>query len=280
MKLLYNENRYSRQNKVVGQGHQCFVVLWIEIADASEFLGIVLFRIVSLEDHDLIGLDAGRFVDRLRVEPFSAEVGFRPSDKECCCMLNCVEARKIEIAAIHDVDGPRFDDQLIEGVDIVNLPRGNDYDGWYVPMQIQEGVDLHRSFAFAERCPGKESQTQIDGCRIQDVNRLLQFDTEKISGIKGSRFRNEDLSELGINTPVPVLVGVGQCIAGDFSADSQMIQSGLRCPEAGLDISQTLSEGKLGKRHAEILVPAGEADHFTISVVPIDAFAKLVCGGG
>ena len=57
-----------------------------------------------------------------------------------------------------------------------------------------------------------------------------------------------------------------------------MVQSGLRCPKAGLDISQTLSEGELSKCHAEILVPAGETDHLAIAIVPIDAFSKLVCG--
>jgi hypothetical protein len=34
----------------------------------------------------------------------------------------------------------------------------------------------------------------------------------------------------------------------------------------------------LGKRHGEILIPAREADHLAIAAVPIDAFAKLVCG--
>ena len=193
-------------------------------------------------------------------------------------MLNRVESRKIEIAAIHDVDGRRLDGQLVEDIDIVNLARGNDYDRGNIPMQIQEGMEFDGSLAFSERCPGEESQTQIDGCRIQNIHCLLQFDTERVGGIECPRFRNKDLSKLGINEPVSVLIGIGQSVAGDFPADPQMVQSGPRCPEAGFDISQTLSKGELGKRHTEILIPAGEADHLAIAAVPIDAFAKLVCG--
>ena len=192
-------------------------------------------------------------------------------------MLNGVEARKIEIAAIHDVDGSRLDDQSIEDIDIVNFPRGNDDDRRNIPMQIQEGVEFDCTLAFSEFCPREKSQTQIDGCRIQDIYRLFQFDTERVRGVKCSGFRNEDLSELGINTPIPVLIGIGQSVAGDLPSDPQMIKSGLRGPKAGFDISQTLSVGELGERHTEKLVPAGEADHLAIAAVSIDAFAKLVC---
>jgi len=41
------------------------------------------------------------------------------------------------------------DVQLVEDIDIVNLPRGNDYDRGNNPMQIQEGVELGRSLIWA-----------------------------------------------------------------------------------------------------------------------------------
>ena len=71
-------------------------------------------------------------------------------------MLNRVESRKIEIAAIHDVDGRRLDGQLVEDIDIVNLARGNDYDRGNIPMQIQEGMEFDGSLAFSELRPGKQ----------------------------------------------------------------------------------------------------------------------------
>ena len=80
------------------------------------------------------------------------------------------------------------------------------------------------------------------------------------------------------NPPVPRLIRMGKGIAGDLSPDAQVIKSGLGCPKADLNISQAFAISKLGEGHAEVLVPAGKADHFVIAVVLIDAFSELVCG--
>ena len=185
-----------------------------------------------------------------------------------------METRKIEIAAIHDVDGPRLDDQLIEDIDIVNFPVVTITTEGMLPLQIQEGMEFYCALVFSELCPGEKRQTEIDGGRIQGIYRLFQFDAEGVRGVKFSGFRDEDLSEVGINTPIPVLIGIGQGVAGDLSPDAQMIKSGLGCPQTGLDISQTFPVGQLGEGHAEILVPAGEADHLVIAVVSI----RRICG--
>lgn len=128
-------------------------------------------------------------------------------------MLDGVQARKIEIAAIHDVDGPRLDDQLIEDIHIVNFSCGNDHYRRNVPMLIQEGMKFDGSFAFSKLCPGEKRQTQINGCRIQDIYRLFQFDAKRVRTVQCFGFGNEDLRELGINSPIPVLIGVGQSVA-------------------------------------------------------------------
>ena len=143
-------------------------------------------------------------------------------------------------------------------------------------MQIQEGMEFDCTLAFSELRPGEKSQTQIDGCRIQDIYRLFQFDTERVRGVKCSGFRNQYLSEFGINTPIPVLIGIGQSVAGDLPSDPQMIKPGLRCPETGLDISQTFSVGELGKCHAEILVEAGKLFDLEVAIVAIDTLMKHV----
>jgi hypothetical protein len=57
-----------------------------------------------------------------------------------------------------------------------------------------------------------------------------------------------------------------------------MIKPGLGCPQADLDISQAFAISKLGECHAEVLIPAGKADHLVIAVVSIDAFSEFVCG--
>ena len=113
---------------------------------------------MTLEDNNLIALDAGGFVDGLGIEACSAEVYFCTSDKECRCPVDLVEAGKIEISAIHDVDGPKLDEQLVEDVDIVDFSRGDDHDGRNIPMQIQKGMELDRPLSFPELGPGEKSQ--------------------------------------------------------------------------------------------------------------------------
>lgn len=231
-----------------------------------------------LEDNNLIALDAGGFVDGLGVESCSAEVSFCPGDKECRRPVDLVEASKIEIAAIHDIDSPKLDDQLVEDIDIVDFSRGYDDHSRNVPVQIQKGMEFYCPFAFPELGPREKSQTEVDGRRIQGIDRLSQFDAERIGGVKFSSFFDEDLSEVGINPPVPGLIGMGKGIAGDLSPDAQVIKSGLGCPQADLDIPEAFSVGELSECHAEVLVPAGKADHLVIAVVSIDAFSELVCG--
>lgn len=233
---------------------------------------------MTLEDDNLIALDAGGFVDGLGVEAFSAEVYFCPSDKKCRCPVDFVEAGKIEIAAIHDVDGPQLDDQLVQDIDIVNFPRGDDDHRRNVPVQIQKGMELYCTLAFPEEGPKEKGQTEVDGGRIQGIDSLIQLDAEGIGGVKLSGFRNKDLREVGINPPVPGLIGMSEGIAGDLPPDAQVVKPGLGCPQAGLDISEAFPVGKLGEGHAEVLVPAGKADHLVIAVVSIDAFSELVCG--
>jgi hypothetical protein len=104
--------------------------------------------------------------------------------------------------------------------------------------------------------PGEKRQTQIDGGGIQGVYCLSQFYPEVLADIKFSGLVDQDLSEIGADSPVPHLVGIGQGISGDFPTYAHVIEFVLGSPETGLNISQAFPVGQLGKSHAEKLVPA------------------------
>ncbi len=76
------------------------------------------------------------------------------------------------IAAIHDVDGPYLDEQLVENIDIVDLSRGNDHHG-KGPMVIQKGMEFYCPLSFPELGPREKGQTDVDGSRIQGITRLI-----------------------------------------------------------------------------------------------------------
>ena len=45
-------------------------------------------------------------------------------------MMNSIKAGEIHIAPVEDVDGPCFEHELVEGIDVVDFPIGNaDYNG-------------------------------------------------------------------------------------------------------------------------------------------------------
>ncbi len=71
---------------------------------------------MSLEDNNLVVMDAGGFVHRLRIEAPPAEIGFGPSDKEGGTLMNFVKTAEIEITAVHDIDGTDFDDLVVAPV--------------------------------------------------------------------------------------------------------------------------------------------------------------------
>ena len=87
--------------------------------------------------------------------------------------MELVESGKFQIATIHDVDGPWFYEQLIEDIDIVHFSRSDDHHRRNAAMQIQEGVELYRAFAFPKFGPRENSQAEIDGGRIQSIDCLI-----------------------------------------------------------------------------------------------------------
>lgn len=117
--------------------------------------------------------------------------------------------------------------------------------------------------------------TQIDGRGIQGVDRPLPlvelFQAERLVHVQATRFGDQALREVGVHTPVALLVGIGQRASRDGSgAKSQVVDLLGYRPKTRLDVAQTLAVGELRKGHAEELVPAGEALHSTVAVAPPD----------
>src|SRR2546429_187175 len=92
--------------------------------------------------------------------------------------MQFVQAREIEVTAIHHVERAGFEDELVENVDLVHLAMCNDHNSWNAAVQIEQGMEFHRSFVFAKLGPGKKRQAQIDRRGIERVNGLGQLDAE------------------------------------------------------------------------------------------------------
>jgi len=112
----------------------------VEIANASQFVGIGFLRVEAFEYNNLVGLDPCGSVDGSRIEAPEPEIAFCSGHKKCRGFLDPIKASKIEIASIEDIKGARFEDQLIQDGHIMNFPMGNHDNGRDASAQVQEGV--------------------------------------------------------------------------------------------------------------------------------------------
>ena len=89
---------------------------------------------------------------------------------------------------------------------------------------------------------------------------------------------NQNLSEIGIDPPVPVFVGVCQRVARNLSSEAHMIELGLLGTKTSFDIAEAFAISELSKCQTEELIPAGKIFDIAIALVSIDANLKLVGG--
>ena len=204
--------------------------------------------------------------------------GARDEKRHVC--LKTEEPGEIDIASIHDVEGTGFDREMIECFDIVHFSIGNVDKAGDVAAKVDQGMELDGSFASAEVRPREEGQTKIDGGGIESVDGLIQGDGETLSSIEFASVCNEDVREIGIDAPVAILIGYGQCVASDRAANSQVIEFGLDRIQTRFDIAETVTVGQLSKRHAEELIEAGEMSGTIISSVLEDAAVEIALGQG
>src|SRR5713226_9371702 len=144
-----------------------------------------------------------------------------------------------------------------------------------VSVQIDQRVHLHRAFLLTETSPGEHRQAQVDRRRVQCVRAVLELHAKRIVSVEAASALNEDLSEIGEDTPVMFFVRIRQCRTRDSATDAHVVQLVRRGPQTCLDVAQTLSVGELRKRQAQELVPARESAQPIIPVVASDTSSKF-----
>ena len=144
-----------------------------------------------------------------------------------------------------------------------------------VAVQIDQRVHLHRALAFAEASPGKHGQTQVDGGRVERIGAALQLRAEWIVDVQHARPRDQNLREVGEDTPIVIFIGVGQGRPGNATANAHVIELAGRGSQAGFNVSQTFAIGELCEGHAQELIPTRKAAQPLIAAVARHAPAEL-----
>ena len=265
--LVQGGNGQGWQSRVVGQEHQRLAGFRVFEANAPQLLGIFLGSVEPVQRDTLVADDASGSVCRHRVHPARIHAALGAGHKEAACLVQGIQPTEIQVAPIHHIEGARLEGQHVQHIDLVGLAVGNMDERRDVAAQIQQGMQSDRCLGGAKRRPWKQGQTQIDGRGIQRVDGIAQLDAEAVVAVQLARPFDQERGQLGPDTPVAPLVGIGQRRALDRRTKSHAVQLRLIGQQTGLDAAQALAVGQLSKRHGAELLGTGQAAHAGIAAI-------------
>ena len=204
----------------------------------------------------------------------SLQIGLATRHEEAARGVQSEEPLEIEIPAVHHIERAGLRQQLVEDVDLVHLAVADMDKSGDIAPQIEQGMQFDSGLGRAKRSPREDRQAQIDGRRVESVDRLFEIDAERLLDIELASHRDQALREAGVDAPVAHLVRIRQRAARNPAADPHVIKLVALGSEASLDIPQALAVSKLGERQAEKLFEAREALDLVLAVVRRDAPAK------
>ena len=261
------------QVEVVGQEDQR-LALGIFDLDASDRRWEMLLRIKAGQRTQLVADDAGRTICRLGVSSSEAQIPLGARHKEAACLVQAMQSGEVEIAAIHDVERASLGNDLVENIHIVQLAVADVDKAGNIAAQVEQRMQFDRCLGRTKRSPRKYRQTQIDGGRVQRVDRFRKIDSKRFVHVKRSGNSDQALRKIGIDAPVSNCIRIGQRIARHRAAKAHVVELGRLTAQTGFDVPQTLAIGQLRERQAQKLVETSEVLDLVLPVVASDTSAK------
>jgi hypothetical protein len=131
----------------------------------------------------------------------------------------------MNVRAIHDIEGPRLTHEIVESVDVVSGGFGDGNKTRNGTAQIQQRVHFHRSRGGTESRPGKKAQTDLDDGGVEGVDGGVgQFHPKAFLGIKLAGAANQKSRDLGVDAPVPLMVGLSQRAAANPAPQAETVK--------------------------------------------------------
>ncbi|OBQ32072.1 MAG: hypothetical protein AN487_23075, partial [Anabaena sp. CRKS33] len=170
--------------QVVGEEDKMLGRLLVEVAHPAQRIWEVGRCFGKRRRSNLIAENALQAIPRHRVMTGEAKIALGPRDEEGACQNDTSKSSKVHVAAIHHIEGSRFEEQVVEPVNI-GLAGSGDVDACRDrASQIELGMHLDPSFGASKIGPWEETQREIDRGGIQSVNRVLQFQSKILSGVE------------------------------------------------------------------------------------------------
>jgi len=265
--FVQSGNGQGRQGRVVGQEDQGLFGCRVLESNAPQVFGVVLGNIVPVQCNGLIADKTAAPVYLGRVHAPGVHVAFGAGHKECAALMHLEQASKVYVASVHDVERARLQDQDIQHIDLVHLAVADVDEGRNGAPEVQQGVQLDGCLGFAKRRPLEQTQTQIDGGGVQGVDRVLEIEPQVLVQIKLASAPDQNRSQVGPDSPVARLVGIGQGGAVNALAKSHGVKLARVGSKSHFDVSQALAPSQLGKSHDAKLLGATQAAHARVAAI-------------
>lgn len=253
--------------QVVGQKDQVAAGFLVEVPHFAQWPRERLSRFPDGELANLIAAQSVRKVHRSGLMAREAQIVFGAGDKEGVRRRHTGQPDKVHVRSIYHVEGTRFENQFVEPSHIVQAGRGDIDHRGDGATQVELRVQLDARLGGAEVGPAKQGQRQIDGGRIQSINRVFQFDPQVLVGIESASLGHQPQGQIAPESPVAPLVGFGQRCASNGLGESQVVERLGLCVQAGFDVAQAFAPGQLGKDHADELLSAAKMADAIFGVV-------------
>src|SRR5690554_496699 len=203
---------------------------------------------------------------------------FCPGHKERAILMDVVEEpEEVNISLIHQIDSAHIDAHLIHCIHIMYgcfCKMDEDRD---VASQVNLCMHLYTSLILTELSPWTKLETETDGAAVESINHIVNIKPELVFRVKRSDFLDEDLSQLGINMPVPILVGFCQRVSRNRITNAAVIQLSdySQRIQARFDITQATLICILSHAHNKKLIVAGKVPNTIITLILGDYFVKI-----
>ena len=184
--------------------------------------------------------------------------------------MNLVKPVEVQITPIHHVKRPCLDGQYVEHLDVAHLAIADVNEGRNRTTQIQQRVHLHCRLGAAKRRPVEQAQTQVDGGRVQCVDRRVELQPRRFLGVKIAGAQDQAHCQRMINLPVALIQRVRKRRSGGYAAQAHMEQLALVGRQTGFDIAQRLAPRQLRERHHAKQIGAAQGAHTRIAAVSFD----------
>jgi len=165
-------DRDRRQREVVREEAEALLRLGIDVAHATQRRRIIASGIRGDQADRVIRLQAGREIDRTRRPTPEPNPFLGAGHEERRFIGEAMQAFEIDVPAVHDVDGPGFQRQVVEEGHVRGFSFGNLHDCGDRPAEIELRVQLHGGIVSSIACPRKHGKTEVDDGRVEGVHRV------------------------------------------------------------------------------------------------------------